>query len=297
MMKYKLILFVIIFMGIIGCSGPKALYLTTVEDVNVPAIVDFQNLTEEADSFIWYFGDGGISRDTSPTHKFYLSGRYPVTLEAYKGGKKGSLTKDVILSPPDDCLVLMRTSYGDMLIELYDATPLHRDNFIKIAEEGFLDSLLFHRVIDGFMIQGGDPNSKNALPSAQLGSGGPGYQIEAELIDSLVHTKGALAAARQGDMVNPDRKSSGSQFYIVKGSSISSNQLKMISRRNRIAYQEKHYKAYEELGGTPQLDGGYTVFGRVVEGLEVIDLIASVETNRSDRPLDNVLIIEVKVIK
>ena len=296
-MKYRLILFVAFLFGIISCSGPKALYQTTVENVNVPTTVDFKNLTEEADSFIWYFGDGVMSRDTSPTHRFYLSGRYPVTLEAYKGGKKGSLTKDVILSPPEDCLVLMRTSMGDMLIELYDATPLHRDNFIKIAEEGFLDSLLFHRVIEGFMIQGGDPNSRNAVPNARLGNGGPGYQIDAELIDTLVHTKGALAAARQGDMVNPERKSSGSQFYIVQGNSISTNQLKMMSRRNRMTYLDKHYKAYEESGGTPQLDGSYTVFGRVVEGLEVIDKIASVETNQSDRPLDDVLIIEVKVIK
>jgi peptidyl-prolyl cis-trans isomerase B (cyclophilin B) len=295
--EIKYLLSLIILVSIIGCSGPKALYNTEIPDPKVPAKVLFSNQTEEADSFIWYFGDGAISRDTSPQHKFYLSGRYPVTLEAFKGGKKGSITKEIILTPPDDCLVIMRTSMGDMVIQLYDATPKHRDNFLKLAEEGYLDSLLFHRVINGFMIQGGDPNSKNANKATNLGSGGPGYLIDAEFVDTIIHVKGSLAAARTGDQFNPEKKSSGSQFYIVQGSKVSKEQLRSMSFRNGVEYSDSMISKYEKLGGTPQLDGGYTVFGKVLLGIEIIDKIAGVETNRSDRPVEDVRIIEVKVIK
>lgn len=279
-----------------SCSGPKAIFEMEVKDSSVPATVFFSNQTEKADSFLWYFGDGGISRDSSPQHMFYLSGRYPVTLEVFDGGKKGVMTKEIILTPPNECLVLMRTTMGDMLIKLYDSTPKHRDNFLKISEEGLLDSLLFHRVIEGFMIQGGDPDSKNAGINTRLGIGGPGYQIEAEFVDSLIHTKGALAAARQPDNVNPVKKSSGSQFYLVHGGKVSKDQLRSMSFRNGVTYTDSMIAEYENWGGTPQLDGNYTVFGKVLTGIEVIDKIAGVETNRLDRPIEDVRILEVKVI-
>jgi peptidyl-prolyl cis-trans isomerase B (cyclophilin B) len=156
------------------------------------------------------------------------------------------------------------------------------------VEEGFYDGLIFHRVIEDFMIQGGDPNSRDADLSVRLGSGGPGYQIPAEFDPKFVHIKGALAAARTGDAVNPEKKSSGSQFYIVQGSSVNDATLDQMEYRTGIEYSDEQRTAYKELGGTPFLDMNYTVFGRVIEGLEVIDKIAEVEKMPGDRPTENV---------
>ncbi|NNF32794.1 MAG: PKD domain-containing protein [Saprospiraceae bacterium] len=264
---------------------------------SAPASVDFINQTEKADSFIWSFGDGTISRDSSPDHRYLLSGRYKASLTAIEGGKRKTLEKDIIIAPPVECLLQMETSAGEMLIKLYDMTPQHRDNFIKLAEEGFYEGLIFHRVIPRFMIQGGDPRSKNAGPNAMLGSGGPGYTISAEFVDSLLHIKGALAAARTPDNVNPDKRSSGSQFYIVHGQSLGEEQFEQISSRTGIIYSPNQIKQYVEQGGYPYLDGQYTVFGQVIEGIEVIDSIASVRTNRGDRPLEDILIKKIRVIK
>lgn len=197
------------------------------------------------------------------------------------------------------------TAYGTMVAELYNSTPLHRDNFIKHAESGFYNDLLFHRVIKGFMIQGGDPDSRGAEPNMRLGMGGPGYTIEAEMIDSLVHTKGALAAARQGDQGNPQRRSSGSQFYIVQGAPVPPQMLLGIEASCNSTrpdssvhfhYSEAQIEKYQTLGGTPHLDGQYTVFGQIVEGLEIIDAIGAVQTARGDRPLEDVKF-KIEVIK
>ncbi len=245
--------------------------------------------------------------------------------------------------------LLMKTSKGNMKIKLYDETPLHRDNFVKLAQQGFYDSLLFHRVINEFMIQGGDPESKGAAPEVMLGNGGPGYTIDAEInYPTLFHKKGALAAARTGDNVNPERKSSGSQFYIVQGKTYNDEAFKAIEKRQEsMKRQQMFYKvieeyrdtlqtlqqqgnqsammdmqvkldgiveermtkepktsmpeelkeAYRTAGGVPHLDDNYTVFGEVIEGLEVIDAIASVEKDTQDRPNEDVYIIEVKVLK
>lgn len=194
----------------------------------------------------------------------------------------------------EDKLVLIKTSMGNIVVDLYDETPLHKANFLKLAESGFYDSLLFHRVINGFMIQGGDPNSKNASKDAQLGNGGPGYTIPAEIRDSLFHKKGALSAARTGDNVNPEKKSSGSQFYIVQGKVYNKEQLKAMENNIKrtkpdFKFTDEQIKAYSTIGGTPFLDGGYTVFGEVIHGLDVIDKIALVNKNSFDRPLTDVL--------
>lgn len=181
---------------------------------------------------------------------------------------------------------LIETDLGNIKVELYNSTPKHKENFIKLAKEGFYDSLLFHRVIPGFMIQGGDPDSKTAQPGQPLGQGGPGYTIDAEIGE--VHLRGALAAARLGDQANPERASSGSQFYIVAGQKFDENILNQIEQQNGIRYTPEQRQAYLENGGYPPLDGAYTVFGRVVEGMEVIDKIAGVERDRMDRPVQDV---------
>lgn len=233
--------------------------------------------------------------------------------------------------------VKIQTSLGDIVVRLYDETPVHRDNFVKLAKDGYYDGTLFHRVIKDFMIQGGDPDSKGAPAGKRLGTGGPDYTLEAEIKDGLFHKRGALAAARQGDEVNPERRSSGSQFYIVWGQVYKEGQLRQFSKqlkmqrmqeifnglaaehrdeimqmrreRNRVALQElqdklaaeaetraaeyagltdEQLRIYSTVGGTPHLDGQYTVFGEVEEGLEVVEMIQNSATAGDDRPMDDI---------
>jgi cyclophilin family peptidyl-prolyl cis-trans isomerase len=190
-------------------------------------------------------------------------------------------------------LVEITTDYGKMKIKLYNETPKHRDNFLKLASEGFYDGLLFHRVIKGFMIQGGDPQSKDATPDKMLGAGDVGYKVPAEFNDSLYHKKGTLCAARDG---NPEKASSGCQFYIVQGRTYTDEELNSFESRSAIKFSEKQRNDYKTIGGTPMLDKNYTVYGEVIEGMDVIDKIAAVKTKPGDRPEQDVKM-TIKVIK
>ena len=188
---------------------------------------------------------------------------------------------------------IIHTEFGDITVQLSDSTPEHRDNFIKIAEEGFYDNLLFHRVMKGFMVQGGDPESLDAEAGKRLGGGGPGYTIEADMRPGLVHVKGALAAARQPDSVNPEKRSSGSQFYLVHGKTWKPGELmsfesKIQAQFPEFAYTDEMKTMYSEEGGAPFLDMNYTVFGFVVDGLDIIDSIAAVKVAAGNRPVDDV---------
>ncbi len=238
-----------------------------------------------------------------------------------------------------DYVVTIKTKYGDMVAILYDETPKHKENFIKLAKEHYFDSLLFHRVMQGFMIQGGDPESKKAQPGQRLGNGGPGYTIPAEINPKYFHEKGAFAAARLSDQQNPSKASSGSQFYIVQGIVSNADELKTDQAKldqamgqffqnpaNKPTYDSviavyqsndvkafqsllmklkprveketgiktdreidpEKLKAYSTVGGTPRLDGEYTVFGKVIKGLEVIDKIASQPGDQSHRPAEDI---------
>jgi cyclophilin family peptidyl-prolyl cis-trans isomerase len=189
--------------------------------------------------------------------------------------------------------VRITTPYGDMVVKLYDETPQHRDNFLKLVNEKFYDDLLFHRCIKDFMAQGGDPQSRGAGPSAMLGSGGPGYTVPGEFNKDFIHKKGALSAARQGDQVNPERRSSGSQFYIVQGQKMNDEQLNQIQayvqrKTPGFTYNEEQRNIYKTVGGTAQLDMDYTVFGEVIEGLSVIDSILNQPTRQGDRPVEDI---------
>ncbi|WP_116106186.1 peptidylprolyl isomerase [Lewinella sp. IMCC34191] len=189
---------------------------------------------------------------------------------------------------------VLQTNLGDVEILLYPETAGHTENFVKLAEEGFYNGTLFHRVIPGFMVQAGDPESKGAAADRPLGMGGPGYEIDAEI--GAPHLHGAVAAARTPDNVNPERRSSGSQFYIVTGQLQTDNSLDNIERRKGIQYNEAQREAYKGIGGRPDLDQDYTVFGEVISGMDVIEKIAEVETGAYDRPLQDV-VIENVVIK
>ncbi len=191
--------------------------------------------------------------------------------------------------------VEINTTLGKMVVELYNETPQHRDNFIKLVTTHYFDSLLFHRVIPQFMVQGGDPKSKTAARDAMLGDGGPDYTIPAEFNKTFIHKKGALSAARQSDQVNPEKRSNGSQFYIVQGNTYQASDLQtLVQRKSEMApgkdysYTPEQIKEYATMGGTPHLDGDYTVFGEVIEGLDVIDLIAAVPCDGHDRPMTDV---------
>jgi len=251
----------------------------------------------------------------------------------------------------------IRTTAGDIMIKLYDETPLHQKNFIKLVNEKYYDGTLFHRVIKDFMIQGGDPDSKTATKGQPLGNGGPNYTIDAEFNPDLIHKKGALSAARIGDEMNPERKSSGSQFYIVQGKTYQDAELDQLQKQmaqqfstktivklvkdyvqkpeneailkqiqakkelkdqvgldsmftsltalvkaknpdiKEFEFTSEQRNIYKTVGGTPFLDMNYTVFGEVTEGLDIIDKIASVQTDQSDRPIEDVKIISIEIVK
>jgi cyclophilin family peptidyl-prolyl cis-trans isomerase len=194
--------------------------------------------------------------------------------------------------------VELTTNYGVMVIRLSDSTPLHRDNFLKLVKAHYYDSVLFHRVIKNFMIQGGDPDSKHAQKGQPLGNGGPGYTIPAEFRVTLFHKKGVIAAARDD---NPEKASSGSQFYIVQGKKFTDgalDTLETVRLKRKIPADQR--EVYKTIGGTPHLDQSYTVFGEVVKGLDVVDKIAAVPTSKgpdTDRPVEDVRIIKAKLIK
>ncbi|EKD31324.1 MAG: hypothetical protein ACD_77C00346G0031 [uncultured bacterium] len=204
--------------------------------------------------------------------------------------------------------VIIKTTMGDIKVKLYNETPIHRDNFVKLVKKRYFDGILFHRVIDNFMIQSGDPDSKQRVPEKLYGDGGPGYDLPAEILPEIFHKKGVLAAAREGDDVNPKRMSSASQFYIVKGKVFDNEGLnaqeERVNKRNKALGIETEYKiskerrdVYKTIGGTPHLDTQYTIFGEVVEGIEIADKIALVKTDKNDRPLEDVWIISTKLYK
>ena len=201
------------------------------------------------------------------------------------------------VKPDGDAVVIMETSMGEIVLKLYGETPIHRDNFLKLAQDRVYDGLLFHRVIKNFMIQGGDPKSRDAKPGQPLGDGTLGYTLPAEFRPNLFHKRGALCAARQGDNVNPKKESSASQFYIVQGNRWDEKQLDMMSERMGKKFSPEQRKVYTTVGGTPHLDGDYTVFGEVIEGMDVIDKISQVKCDRMDRPVEDVRILKVTVKK
>lgn len=203
------------------------------------------------------------------------------------------LTMAQVPAAPLKRLVEVRTTAGNMIIALHNETPLHRDNFLKLVRAGAYDSLLFHRVIPGFMVQAGDPDSRTAPPRALLGEAPPKHTLPPEIVPGMIHRRGALAAVRQSDDVNPERRSNGSQFFIVQGHTYGAAELDQVAARNArygslVSYTPDQRRTYANEGGAPHLDGAYTVFGEVVEGLEVIDAIARSACDGHDRPLTDI---------
>ena len=215
----------------------------------------------------------------------------------------------VLISAQDSTKVTyvkMETTHGNLKIALYDDVPLHKDNFLKLVENGFYEGVLFHRVIKDFMMQAGDPYSKIGDPQLHLGSGDLGYTIKAEIIfPKYYHKKGALAAARRPDQVNPNRESSACQFYIVQGKTFSDQELddfeyrltQILNTGSVFKYSDEQRLVYKTLGGTPHLDGQYTVFGELEDGFDVLEKICSIPTDERDQPVEEVKIIKMKIVK
>lgn len=277
----------ILFLG--SCNQPLANFITDHgHEVVIPNEINFKNTSVNADRFSWDFGDGNTSDLPEPKHQYLHSGHYTVRLTASKGDKSADHKQHITVHAPKTCHVLITTNFGNMIVELFDNTPLHRDNFIHLAEQGFYNDLLFHRVINGFVIQGGDPSSRNSPVNLQTDTLQSLKEIDAEIQPEHIHLKGALAAARMPDQVNPEKKSSGSQFYLVHGSRVLPETLDQTEHSKDFKYSSAQKNAYFSMGGSPQLDMEYTVFGRIIRGLEVLDAIAAVKTNADDRPLENV---------
>lgn len=279
-----------LLLGAIGCTpSPVADFEFSPPGSPAPVEIQFTNKSQNAERYEWDFGDGQTSAEQSPAHTYQTFGQVLVRLKAYQGEKISTDSALVDIPEPPRRKALIETAFGNMTIELSNRTPQHRDNFIKLVEQGFYNDLLFHRVMANFMIQGGDPDSKTAKPGQLLGQGGPGYTVPAEFVPDLVHTKGAVAAARLGDQMNPEKASSGSQFYIVQGQPINEQILAQTEQMRRFQYSPEQRNLYLQAGfGSPFLDRDYTVFGYVVEGLEVIDKIAAVKGDASNRPLQDV---------
>jgi len=212
------------------------------------------------------------------------------------------ITEDTIIkkmeatetNTPKTTYVLIETNAGNIKLKLYDETPLHKENFIKIIKDGILDSTLFHRVIPEFMIQGGDPQSKNAVPGQRLGMGGLDYRVPAEFDKNIIHKKGALAAARDG---NPQKASSSTQFYIVVGKTYTDSELNILGSRTGNSWTEEQKEIYKTVGGTPMLDMQYTVFGETVEGQDIVDKIVLAPRDAYDRPTTDIRMLKVTIIE
>ena len=280
-------LFFLLFATIVtSCARPIPRFTASTQSVMAADTVSFTNTSQKAATYLWNFGDGNTSSEANPTHRYFKSGDYPVTLTAVdENGKAKTYAQSINVTPPKECLVRIETPMGDMLARLSDRTPKHQDNFVKNVEEEYYDGTIFHRVIQGFMIQGGDPNSRNAGPNDRLGSGGPDYTIDAEFVPELAHVKGAIAAARTN---NPAKASSGAQFYLVQGRPVTEAELTRQESSTGVRYPSDVRAQYLESGGVPFLDQNYTVFGQVIEGLDVIDKIAAVTTGSGDRPKEDV---------
>lgn len=273
-----------------ACSKPVANFLIE-GDTQLANSLTFKNNSTNAESYTWKVNNKVISEEKDFQYNFYESGRHSVQLIAKKGSKSVSTESDVFIDPPSACMALLETNHGNMILSLNEETPLHLNNFVKMVNSGFYEGIIFHRVMDGFMIQGGDDKLRQTKFKGRIPN-----VITPEINNSMYHTRGALAAARMPDNVNPDKNSSSTQFYIVDGRPVDEDKLKDTESSKLINYSDEQIQDYLTNGGAPQLDGEYTVFGFLVDGFEVLESISVVKTNERDKPLEDVIILNAKIL-
>jgi len=247
-----------------------------------------------------------MKKKITATTMFLISVAIFIGCSSTKNSEKSTATKEkktmeneALLTNKEEKMtkVLIQTTMGDITLALYNETPLHRDNFIKLVNEHYYDGVLFHRIIQHFMIQCGDPDSKTAKQGQALGNGGPGYTIPAEFVNKLYHKRGAVAAARLGDNINPKKESSGSQFYIVDGQTFPKEQLEVLAMKTGKTISQEQIDCYSSIGGAPHLDGSYTVFGEIVSGMDIVDKIAAQSKDKRDRPIADIKIVSMKILE
>lgn len=270
------------------CSTPIAAFQhNNTAPLRVPSTVYFENVSKNASGYTWLVNGVEVSNNENLNHEFLESGRQVIELIAEEGNKTVRKQTELIIQPPRSCIVLLETTAGNLVLELLEETTGHLQNFTDLVDAGFYDGLIFHRVIEDFMIQGGDNASRG---------GGKRHKDPAvvphEILVSYPHYRGALAAARMPDDMNPTKASSGSQFYIVDGRKLTADMMKKAQSKKLFNYTEEQVSRYTEVGGAPQLDGEYTVFGYLVSGFEVLDRIAESTTDSYDKPLQDIKIIK-----
>lgn len=274
-----------------SCSSPRALFDLESAVVEALANLKANNKSENADRFVWTLDGKEISEEFDLDFPIMESGNYSLELTAIKNNNQSTYAETIFVNAPQLCHVLISTSYGDLVVELFEETPIHLRNFTDLIKQSYYDGIAFHRVIDGFMIQAGDVKTK-IQPSNILTKS----EIPSEFRTEFVHTRGALAAARKPDNVNPEKASSGTQFYIVSGTSISIDDLNAYSQIRDVKYTDEQIQNYLDFGGTPQLDGEYTVFGKLIDGYDVLDKISMTQTDPRDKPIEDIRILKMKMI-
>ena len=273
------------------CKTPIVTFTQSDHQVSyeIPARIHFTNQSENITSQVWKINGNPVSIDKNLQYTFFESGRHTIELEARSGSQIIQKQQEVIIKPSVYCQVLIKTSVGDMVLQLDENTPVHLSHFVSLVDEGYYDGIYFHRVIDDFMIQGGDNKSRHGGKKREDPS-----SIPNEISRDRLHYKGALAAARLPDDINPEKRSSGSQFYIVDGQSFTQEKFEKTIANLAMDYSDEQIMKYVEIGGAPQLDGEYTVFGRLIYGFDVLDKIAEAATDNLDKPIEDILILQAK---
>jgi len=274
------------------CSTPIAAFEQVQgTELRAPADISFRNTSQKTDSYVWKVDGVIVSIANDLEHTIYDSGRHTIDLVAKSGKKSVSYSKEIFVTAPEFCSVLIETSAGDMVLELSEDTPRHLKQFTDLVDSEYYNGIYFHRVIDNFMIQVGDNNNR---------TNGKKYDepetIPNEIRIDHIHLRGALAAARMPDDINPEKESSGSQFYIVDGRQFTADKMTKIEADKLNDYTEEQFDRYVEVGGAPQLDGEYTVFGRLIKGYDVLDKIAQTSTDKYDKPLEDIRILRARLI-
>lgn len=270
-----------------ACAKPISNFKTHPGDLIAPTTINFKNLSTDSESYVWKIDSEVVSGSTDLNHLFLSSGRHTIELISTKGSKQSISQQEIIIEAPTQCLVYILTNYGPLVVTLNDQTPIHRDNFLELVNSSFYDGIKFHRIINGFMIQAGDPNTNTASQKIKHPK-----EIKEEINNDLLHYKGALAAARLPDNVNPTKASSGTQFYIVEGQKLSEKAIEEYGYSRLKDYTEEQKAQYLKDGGAPQLDGKYTVFGQLIDGFETLEKISDVSTDKNNKPIEPVIIIK-----
>lgn len=289
----KQLLFCVICLLILTrCGRPVALFNLDSSEYEAPASIKILNHSKNAESYLWLIDEQPVSESMHLQHTILESGNYILELKAISGNRSSNKIQEIHVRAPRFCSVYMLTTKGEMVFELNENTPVHLQNFIDLVDQGYYNGIMFHRVIDGFVIQAGD-NSERVSGDGKFRTDD---EIPHEINTKDIHVRGALAAARMPDNVNPERASSGTQFYVVDGRDLKLDDLRRFEASKLVNYSREQIEEYLEKGGAPQLDEQYTVFGYLVYGKEVLEEISKVETDEKDKPVNPVEIIEMRII-